>query len=85
MSLQRVLEKWEDYDNRKLKSGDSRYFACTETWEVDYLVSKIIQVYTYLTREKIKMAIGHCCAVNKAPHPRKQFVECVLRRLELAV
>lgn len=85
MSLQRILEKWEDYDNRKLKSEDSRYFACTEVWEVDYLVAKIIRIYPNLTKEKIKLAIGQCCAVDKPPHPREQFVECVLRRLELPV
>ena len=35
-------EDWSDYDNKKIKGRlDSKDFACTEQWEVDFLISKI--------------------------------------------
>jgi hypothetical protein len=43
---QRILnEDWSDYDNRKLKGVDARYFSCEEEWERNYLVRKIRKFY----------------------------------------
>jgi hypothetical protein len=76
------VENWPDYDDRKKRGGsDHRDFACTESWEVDYLIGKIIASYSYLTREEIRKAIEACCQLVRAPHPRKKFVDCVMQRL----
>jgi hypothetical protein len=83
MSLGRLLENWETYDNRKKKGEDSRYFSCTEDWEVDYLIQKISEMYPFLSREVIKGAIQSCCQVVRAPRPRRIFVQCVVQRLGL--
>jgi len=81
MSLIKVLENWSDYDNRKKKKEDARYFSCSENWEVEYLINKIRRVFPQLTTIVIKEAIQHCCVAVTAPRQRQVFVECVLRRL----
>jgi hypothetical protein len=81
MSLHAVLEDWSDYDDRKKKSGDAHYFACTEGWEVLYLVDKIHSTYGYVDRLAIREAVRHFCAISHGPHPRKLFVTSVLNRL----
>lgn len=83
MSLTKVMENWSEYDNKKKKYADANFFACTETWEVDYLIAKIASTYTTKSRDEIRRAIQSCCATIGAPHPRQKFVECVLRRLGL--
>ena len=67
------------YDNRKIRGPlDTKDFACTESWEVDYLVSKIRKVYG---EGAIRNAITSCCKTVGAPHPRKAFLECVMQKL----
>jgi hypothetical protein len=87
MSLRRILEEdWTDYDNRKIRDGrDGRYFACTESWEVDYLKGKIKKHHPYLSESDILEAIRACCRTIGSPHPRSSFVECVVRRLGVSV
>jgi hypothetical protein len=81
MSLNKVLEEWSDYDDRKQKKEDSNFFSCSEKWEVEYLVDKIHDAFGYLDRLAIRDAITHFCNRSNAPHPRKIFVTSVLMRL----
>lgn len=75
-------EDWSDYDNRKIRDRwDAKDFSCTETWEVNYLVEKIRKVYPFYIDQNIRSAIVNCCAALGSPHPRKPFVECVMKRL----
>ncbi len=83
MALKRVLENWDDYDNRKKVGEDRRYFSCTEDWERRYLIDKVLDVYPNIGRERIIAAIESCCKAVPAPRVRAVFVECVLRRLGL--
>jgi len=80
---QKVLnEDWSDYDNRKIRDKrDGKDFACRESWEIDYLVNKIRRVYPQYNEAAIRNAIGSCCRMIGAPHPRVKFVECVMTRL----
>ena len=83
MAAHHVLnEDWSEYDNRKIRDGrDSSKFACTETWEVNYLVGKIRKVHPEYSESKIREAVTSCCKEVGSPHPRKQFVECVFKKL----
>jgi hypothetical protein len=83
MSLNNISEDWSDYDDKKKKSKDAQYFSCSEEWEVNYLVNKIKNVYPKLTRETIKDAIQDCCKSVKTPRPRKEFINCVLSKLDV--
>ena len=75
-------ENWSDYDNRKIRDRrDAKDFACTEDWEINYLIVKIRKVYPVYTEEAIRSAIRACCKGVSAPHPRSSFVECVMKRL----
>ena len=75
-------EDWSDYDDRKIRDRrDARHFSCTEAWEVNYLVDKIKKAYPLYSDQNIRSAIGTCCAILGAPHPRRPFVECVMKRL----
>jgi hypothetical protein len=79
---QKVLnEDWSEYDNRKKRYTDSKFFSCTESWEVDYLVRKITKVYPAYSESIVRAAIGSCCAMTSPNHPRPAFVECVMNRL----
>ena len=86
MSVHKVLqEDWSEYDDKKKKHADARDFACTEEWEVDYLVKKIKKHFSQFSDEQIRKAIKECCASTKPPHPRNTFVECVVNRLNATV
>lgn len=86
MSINKILEDWSDYDNKKIRDQrDSKDFACSESWEVDYLVNKIKKNNPGLTESQIRNAISECCKIFKAPHPRRQFVECVAKRLGISL
>jgi hypothetical protein len=81
---QKILnEDWSDYDDRKKKHVDSKYFSCEEAWEREYLVKKIYKSYPIYSETTITAAISACCSEVHAPRPRKLFVECVMRRLRL--
>jgi hypothetical protein len=85
MATEKILnENWDDYDNKKIRDNrDARFFACTESWEVDYLVKKIKKLYLNLSEEQIRVAIKSCCLSILAPHPRRTFVKCVVDKLGL--
>lgn len=79
---QRVLNSdWSDYDDKKKTRVDARFFACSEPWEVEYLVNKIHRLYPQHSKGTIKMAIQSCCRSLGTNHPRKEFVECVMTKL----
>lgn len=80
-ALKILNEDWEDYDNRKLKGQDKKFFSCTEPWEVDYLVKKIKKHYPNYSETTIRNAIASCCKTVEAPRPRKEFVACVVSKL----
>jgi hypothetical protein len=80
---QHVLnEDWSDYDNRKKRYADANFFSCTESWEREYLVQKIRKVHRQYSENAIITAINSCCREVGAPHPRKAFVECVMKKLQ---
>jgi hypothetical protein len=83
MSIKKILEDdWSEYDNKKIRGRqDAKDFACTEPWEVEYLLKKIKKHHPELTETAIKLAIEACCRALPAPHPRQPFVECVAKRL----
>ena len=79
---QRILnENWSDYDDRKKKYADARYFSCEEDWERDYLIKKIRKNYPQYSEYEIVKAINTCCIEIAPPRPRIRFVECIMKRL----
>jgi len=74
-------DDWSYYDDRKKKGVDRLFFACEESWEVDYLVSKIRKIYPAKTETGIRAAILSCCKEVPAPRPRDKFVRCVMSKL----
>ena len=84
MPVHKILQDdWSDYDDKKKKHADARDFACTEDWEVKYLIEKIAKHFPNLSHDEIKKAISSCCASTRAPHPRKEFVACVMSKLNV--
>jgi len=55
MPVKHILEEdWSDYDNKKIRDNrDAKFFACTETWEVDYLKEKIKRQPPSISEAKI--------------------------------
>lgn len=82
MSKRTILEDdWSDYDDRKKKKGDANFFACTESWEVDYLVNKIKKHHHEILESRIREAISSCCQTVLGNKPREEFVGCVAGKL----
>jgi hypothetical protein len=81
---QRILaDDWSDYDNKKKKGVDARFFSCEEQWERDYLINKIMKIYPSKNRAQIVSAINSCCVSADMPSnkPRTQFVACVMSKI----
>ena len=79
---QRILhDDWSEYDNKKKKWEDRFFFSCEESWEVDYLVSKIKKIYPLKTDAAIRAAIASCCKEVPGNKPREKFVNCVMSKL----
>ena len=77
-----LLDDWSDYDEKKIRGGsDRKNFACTEVWEVDYLIKKIRKHHSSCSEASIRAGILHCCKTIGNPHPRNKFVVCVLEKL----
>ncbi|HEX7847740.1 MAG TPA: hypothetical protein VF476_18195 [Chitinophagaceae bacterium] len=76
-----LSESWADYDNKKKRYTDRFFFACEESWEVDYLVAKIKKIYPLKSEAAIRAAIASCCREVPAPRPRDKFVRCVMSKL----
>ena len=75
-----LQEDWSEYDNKKLRHQDGFFFACSEKWEVDYLVNKA-KKHTTKTEVQIRAAIASCCESISGNKPRDKFVECVMAKL----
>jgi hypothetical protein len=74
-------DNWSDYDNRKKRYVDRLFFSCEETWEVDYLVSKIKKIYPSKSEAAIRSAITSCCKEIPPNRPRDKFVRCVMSKI----
>lgn len=74
-------DNWSDYDDRKKKGIDARFFSCEEPWERAYLLRKIRKHNPGYSEEAINRAINTCCTEIPAPRPRTTFVTCVMQRL----
>ena len=82
--LQKILDSdWSEYDNKKKKSIDSHFFACTEPWEVQYLIKKIKYFFPEYSEINISRAITSCCLNLITPNPRKEFIQCTIQRLKV--
>ena len=82
MSLEKVLNNWKDYDEKKIENGgDPNLFSCNESWEIYYLKTKIRNEYPHYDDLKIFEAIE---AISRTDHSRRNdFVQLVLKRLGL--
>jgi len=82
---QNVLSQdWSEYDNRKIRDRrDSKDFACSESWEVDYLIKVTRKAYPQYSEVAVRVAINACCHQVVSPHARKEFVTCVMNRLKV--
>jgi hypothetical protein len=76
-----MFEDWSEYDNRKIRDGrDRSRFSCEETWEVDYLATKLSRHYPLKSKKLILDAIKACC-LSGSSRIRTEFVDCVTVRL----
>jgi hypothetical protein len=83
MSAKNIQIDWEDFDNRAIRDNrDRSKFSCDEPWEVKYLVESMLKQLPGREESSIRRAIGDCCKECKAPHPREEFVQCVLKKLK---
>lgn len=72
---------WENVDNKHKKAIDKENVSCEEDYEVNYLVKIIKEEYPFISEIDIRKSIASCCVSTNAPHPRKEFMECLRKRL----
>jgi len=83
MSLEKVLNDWKEYDQKKIKDGlDPLYFIWNESWEIHYLKTKIKYVYPVYDELMIFEAIDASCISEKIKIVRSDFVKKVLAILD---
>jgi len=79
MTVYYILQNWKEYDVRKRGSGmDPRFFDCLENWEIDFLIQKIQQLYTFISDSVIRRAINKACEKGNVTLQREIFVSTVL-------
>ncbi|MEO1052168.1 MAG: hypothetical protein AAFX87_16165 [Bacteroidota bacterium] len=81
MNWQVILDDWPLKDGSNFKRQDIESFSSMEEWEVDYLESKINELYHDISARLIRSAIYQCCDEIAPPRPKKQFVTSVLKKL----
>ena len=82
MPLEKVLDDWKDYDQKKIENGlDPDYFLWDESWEIHFLKTKIKSCYPNFTDLTIFEAIEASCGIRNIQ--RIEFVQKVLTRLNL--
>jgi len=69
---------WNKDDDKSKKVIDRDFVSCTEKYEIDYVMKEIAAICPKATREQVKQAIQHCCKRVPAPHPRKEFFDCLI-------
>jgi hypothetical protein len=72
---------WDDVDNKHKKHTDSKFVACEEDYEINYIVKIIKEEFSWLSDVTIRSAIAQCCMSIKAPRPRDKFMECLKSKL----
>lgn len=72
---------WEEFDKQKrIENGDLRYFSFKD-WEIDFLVKEIHLVRPEISEINVLRAILSCCETVKAPFPKIELYECVMKKL----
>ena len=85
MTVFYVLQNWKDYDVRKRGSGmDPRFFDCLQNWEIEFLVTRIQHIYTYIPDSLIRKAISKACDKETVTREREKFVSAVLEVLAVS-
>jgi lysozyme len=83
MATKSIKVDWTAVDNKKLRDyRDRKRISCEEKWEVDYLVDFLKKHFPEKEKPAIRAAIFATCGQLKAPHPRDQFVQNVVDRLQ---
>ena len=76
-----LYDDWKDYDNRKAREkSDQSMFRCNETWEINYLVSKIRKHHPF-PEAAVRDAIASCCNGFPSYRRRAEFVHCIIEKL----
>ena len=84
MTLLYILQNWKEYDMRKRGSGmDPRFFNCLENWEIEFLIQRIQQIYTFISDSLIRLAISKACEKETVTREREHFVNAVLEYLAI--
>ena len=72
-------DDWADYDTRKKEQNlNCDYFVCSCSWEVDYLVNKILTCKPGMSQIEIRQAIAIYSISVDTPHTRRAVVEYIL-------
>ena len=72
---------WENVDDKLKKGIDARFVSCEESYEKSYIKKITKEEFPYLRDSLIDSAIDECCKNIRAPRPRKDFIDCLKRKL----
>lgn len=74
---------WNVLDNKLKKKLDREYVSCDEAYELNTVYEFIMEQFPNTNVEDLKRAIASCCKSVEAPHPRSDFLKCVLNLLKI--
>ena len=73
---------WKDLDDKLARGGvDASKVACSEEWELDYVIDTIKEIYD-CDEFKAKAVADECCNEVQPPRPRQDFCKCVARKMK---
>jgi len=73
---------WKEKDDLKKKKVDRNFVSCTEAYELAEVIGEVHALRPEADIKDIATAVTKCCAEVEAPRPRKEFVVCVLKKID---
>ena len=72
---------WNDLDDKLKRKHDKNYVSCDEDYELQTVRDFVKDEFNGFSDQDIKKAVQSCCKSTEAPHPRKEFLKCVVNLL----
>lgn len=81
--LDAIIKNWPLEANASDKAARN-IVSCKQNFEVEYVISTIIQSHPHIDRDLIINAMRICCKEIAEPYYPRPFLLCLLRRLGIS-
>ena len=68
---------WKNVEDKHRKNFERDFVSCGEYYERQFVIDTIVEEFPFLVREKVKVAVDHCCIAIPPLRPIDKFLQCV--------